>query len=320
MSSTNFLPAGEISCEDNLIPSRTAGVELHLRRKHLAAVERLDAGRTVLLMHGATFSSGSLFDAAVDGLSFMDHLARAGFDVYAVDVRGYGGSTLPPGTDAAPPVRIGTAVDDLSAAVDHVLAARGLDRLSLLAISWGGSVAGAYTAAQHDKVERLALIAPLWLTKTPPRIDPGGPLGAYREVNVREYEEAWRGAAPADARAALIPEGWFEAWLQTTLAGGPAGSLPDTLRAPTGAIQDIRDYWTTDRPYYDPADIRVPTLLVHAEWDADVTLDTVHDLFGRLRAAPYRRWVEIGAGTHMVILERNRWQVLRAVTAFLQGD
>jgi hypothetical protein len=40
-------------------------------------------------------------------------------------------------------------------------------------------------------------------------------------------------------------------------------------------------------------------------------------LFGRLTAAPYRRWTEIGDGTHMVVLEKNRWQVLNAVTAFL---
>ena len=51
-----------------------------------------------------------------------------------------------------------------------------------------------------------------------------------------------------------------------------------------------------------------------------MTRDTVQDLFGRLSAAPYRRWVEIGAGTHMVVLERNRWQVLQAVVAFLQED
>jgi hypothetical protein len=45
--------------------------------------------------------------------------------------------------------------------------------------------------------------------------------------------------------------------------------------------------------------------------------ERVGDLFGRLTAAPYRRWTEIGDGTHMVVLEKNRWQVLNAVTAFL---
>ncbi len=183
----------------------------------------------------------------------------------------------------------------------------------------GGSVAGAYTAAHNDKVERLALIAPLWLTKTPPRIDPGGPLGGYREVNVRKYGDAWRGPAPADQRATLIPEGWFETWRQATLASDPHGSEPEPfVGCPVARSRISATTWTMGRPYYDSAAIRVPTLLVHAEWDVDVMHDTMRDLFNRLVATPYRRWVEIGAGTHMVVLEQNRWPVLQAVTSFLQ--
>lgn len=316
--------ATTILCEDTLIPSDTAGIRLRLRRKRLAHVAHFPAERTVLLMHGATFSSTSLFDAPVGGASFMDHLAAAGFDVYAVDVRGYGGSTLPPemagpAEAAGPLVRTATAVGDLGAAVDHILESHGIARLNLLAMSWGGSVAGAYAAAHNDKVVRLALIAPLWLTETPPRIDQGGPLGAYRDVDVRRYEQAWRVAAPEDQRAALIPAGWFEVWAEAALASNPRGAEPGTVRAPNGAVQDIREHWAAGRPCYDPADIRAPVLLIHAEWDVDVTLDTVRDLFGRLTGAPYRRWTEIGGGTHMVVLEENRWQVLNAVRAFLEG-
>jgi alpha-beta hydrolase superfamily lysophospholipase len=81
-----------IITEDFFVPSGAAGIDLHLRRKRLANVENFSSERTLLLMHGATFSSGSLFDAPVGGASFMDKLATAGFDVYAVDVRGYGAS------------------------------------------------------------------------------------------------------------------------------------------------------------------------------------------------------------------------------------
>jgi pimeloyl-ACP methyl ester carboxylesterase len=312
----------EILCEDTLIPSDTAGIRLHLRRKRPAAVKLFPPERTVLMMHGATFSSMSLFDVPVGGSSFMDHLALAGFDVYAVDVRGYGGSTLlpemtAPADAAAPLVGIETAVRDLAAAVDHILEHHRLARLNLLAMSWGGSVAGAYAASHNAKVARLTLIAPLWLTQTRPRIDKGGTLGAYRDVDVWAYEESWRAAAPESQRRALIPEGWFEAWAQATLASDPGADQPGLIRVPSGAVQDIREHWAVNRPFYDPADIRVPVLLIHAEWDADVTTDTIRDLFGRLTAAPYRRWTEIGGGTHMVVLEKNRWQVSNAVTAFL---
>jgi pimeloyl-ACP methyl ester carboxylesterase len=311
-----------IATEDFFIPSDTAGIDLHLRRKRLANVEKFPDERTLLLMHGATFSSGSLFDAPAGGASLMDQLAVAGFDVYAVDVRGYGASTSPPEIagsvdPSTHPVRIETAVRDLGAAIDHILEYRGLDQVNLVAMSWGGSVAGAYTAKNHGKIKRLALIAPLWLRQTPGRIDQGGELPAYREVNLSKYEEAWRAAAPKDQRADLIPPGWFEVWAETTLAFGRRGTVANTILAPSGAIQDIREYWSAGRPFYDPGEIRVPVLLIHAEWDVDVTFDTARDFFSRLTAAPYRRWIEIGQGTHMVILEKNRWQAVNSIIEFL---
>jgi pimeloyl-ACP methyl ester carboxylesterase len=48
------------------------------------------------MIDGATFSSADLLDLAVGDASFMDVLARSGYDVWAVDARGYGGSTPPP--------------------------------------------------------------------------------------------------------------------------------------------------------------------------------------------------------------------------------
>ena len=58
-------------------------------------------------------------------------------------------------------------------------------------------------------------------------------------------------------------------------------------------------------------------LLVHAEWDLDVPLPVAQDYFTRLTGALYRRWVEIGEGTHMVLMEKNRLQAFRAIGDFL---
>lgn len=74
-----------IATEDFFVSSDTAGVDLHLRRKRLAHVEKFSSERTLFLMHGATFSSGSLFDAPVGGASLMDQLALNGFDAYAAE-------------------------------------------------------------------------------------------------------------------------------------------------------------------------------------------------------------------------------------------
>jgi pimeloyl-ACP methyl ester carboxylesterase len=313
--------------EDVMIPSDTAGISLHLRNKRPAALKAFSAERTVLMMHGATYSSGSLFDAPVGGTSFMDHLAAQGYDVFALDARGYGGSTRPPEMDAPaqgsePLVRTETAVRDLASAVEHILTRRGVTRLNLVAMSWGGSVAGAYTVRNNEKILKLALVAPLWLLNAPAPIDSGGPLGGYRKVPVLDFRERWLAAAPEAARSSLIPEGWFELWADISLATDPQGNAdtPRVMRAVNGPIQDIREYWAAGKPLYDASDIRVPVLLVHAEWDRDVPIASAQDFFLSLKRAPYRRWVEIGEGTHMMLLEKNRLQAFDAISQFLAED
>ena len=76
--------------------------------------------------------------------------------------------------------------------------------------------------------------------------------------------------------------------------------------------------WTA--PWYDASDIRVPVLLVHAERDRDGTMASTQDFFLSLKRAQYRRWVEIGEGTHMVLLEKNRLQAFDAISQFLAED
>jgi esterase/lipase len=89
------------------------------------------------------------------------------------------------------------------------------------------------------------------------------------------------------------------------------------LRAPNGVVQDGREYWSAGKPLYNPADIRVPTLLILAEWDADTPLYMAQTLFPQLVNAEPKRLVIIGAGTHSIIMEKNRMQLFREVQMFL---
>lgn len=314
--------ADAIVIEDLTIPSDTPGIDLHLRHKCLPAAAPFSAERTVVLVHGATYSSGSLFDVRLGGLSFLDHLAFAGFDVFALDVRGYGGSTRPPEMNEAPekhpPIaRTETGIRDLGSAVDFVRARAGLGHVRLIGMSWGGSVAGAFAGARPEAVSRLALVAPQWLRRGASPLDTGESLGAYRKVVITDMEARWRGAAPEAKRETLVPPGWFAQWAEASLASDPAGAATGVLRAPNGPIADIREHWSQGRPVYDPGRITASVLLVHAEWDAEVPLETAQAYFLALTNARYRRWVEIGEGTHMVLLERQRLQAFRAISGFL---
>jgi pimeloyl-ACP methyl ester carboxylesterase len=307
--------------EEVMIDSDTPGIRLYLRNKRPKG-QKPPAGLTLLYVHGATYPSESAFDLPLDGLSWMDYIAAHGWDVWLVDLRGYGRSTRPaemeqPAETNSPIVTTDVAIRDVGTAVDFILKRRGLKKLNLIGWSWGTTLMGGYTAVNNEKVNRLVLYAPVWLRTTPSLIAGGGPLGAYRTVAKDAAKKRWLAGVPEDKVATLIPAGWFEQWADATWATDPKSRDAGLLRAPNGVIQDVRTYWMQGQYLYDPANIRVPTLIVHAEWDQDTPTYMAQGVFERLKNAPYRRWVEIGEGTHTVIMEKNRMQLFREVQLFL---
>jgi pimeloyl-ACP methyl ester carboxylesterase len=281
-------------------------------------------GRTLLFVHGATYPAHTAFDLPLGGLSWMDYIAQRGYDVYLMDVRGWGRSTRPsemdqPARENKPIVHTDVALKDFTTVVEHILARRAVSKINLMGFSWGTVIAGAYTAQNNDKVERLILYGPVWLRETPPIRPVDRPLGAYRTVTMDMARQRWLAGVPADKQADLVPSGWFEAWWNANLEADPIGARrdPPVVRAPNGVVEDGRRYWGADTRYYDPSKIRVPVLLVHAEWDAETPAYMSQALFLRLTGAPTKRYVVIGEGTHSLIMQRNRMQLFREVQLFL---
>lgn len=306
------------------VPARDPGIQLYVRNKRPETMTSFGPDRILLFVHGATYPAETAFDLQLDNLSWMDYIAQRGYDVYLMNVRGYGRSTRPtemdqPAQANRPIVHTDVAVKDFSTVVDHILARRGVPKINLMAWSWGTVIAGAYTAQNSDKVQRLVLYAPVWLRQTPSLIRLAGPLGAYRTVAMDTARQRWLTGVAADKQKDLIPSGWFEAWWKANLEADPVGAAqnPPVVRAPNGVVEDGGRYWAADTRYYDPSKIHVPVLLVHAEWDADTPAYMSQALFARLTNAPLKRYVVIGEGTHTVIMERNRMQLFREVQLFL---
>jgi pimeloyl-ACP methyl ester carboxylesterase len=313
-----------IAMEEFMVPSADAGIELYVRNKHPQGAREFPAEKILLYVHGATYPSETAFDLQLNGLSWMDYIAQQGYDVYLVDLRGYGKSTRPPQMDQPaaendPIVRTETAVKDVGSAIDFILKRRGVQKINLLGWSWGTSVMGWYTAQNNGKVNKLVLYAPQWIRNTAALTDSGAKLGAYRSVSRDAAKGRWLTGVPEDKKADLIPAGWFEAWADATFATDPVGAkqTPPVLRAPNGVVQDGREFWGAGKALYDPGLIRVPTFLAHAEWDADLPSYMLHAYFAKLVSVPYKRYVEIGEGTHTVIMEKNRMQLFQAVQQFL---
>ena len=194
LSGAAFAQSSPLTTTEAMIPSSDPGIKLYVRNKRVESMTSFSPDKTLLFIHGATYPAETSFDLPIDGVSMMDLFAQNGFDVYLVDVRSYGRSTRPPEMDQPPEANkpIATSEEagaDLGAAVDYILAQRGIPKLDLMGWSWGTSIAGAYTAQHNDKINRLVLYAPAWVAQPPvepsTKMIPAYRLRAQRSADAR---------------------------------------------------------------------------------------------------------------------------------------
>jgi pimeloyl-ACP methyl ester carboxylesterase len=323
MGCAGMTPQAELKLvtESYMIQSLDPGIQLYVRNKRPEGMAQFSGEKTLLYVHGTTQAASTTFDLPFDGFSWMDYIARHGYDVYLVDLRGYGRSTRPaemerPAAENPPIVRTDVAVRDVGAAVDHILVRRGVTKLNLMGWSWGTAIMGRYAAQNSDKVNRLVLYAPPWIRKAPASSSPA-PLGAYQAWTMEQARSRLQTGAPEEKKKDLMPAAWFEAWSAAALATDPVGAkqTPPVVRTPNGTVQDTQEYWFAGKPLWEPSEIKAPTFIVLAEWDGLVT--GAQAVFDKLTNAHYKRLVQIGQGTHLVFLEKNRMHLFREVQLFL---
>ena len=123
----------KIVMEEFTIDAADPGIKLYVRNKRPEDMNNFTSEKTLLFVHGATQPAETTFDLQLEGFSWMDHIAQHGWDVYLLDVRGYGRSTRPPemdqpAADNPPIVTTDVAVKDIGSAIDFILRRRGTRR------------------------------------------------------------------------------------------------------------------------------------------------------------------------------------------------
>jgi len=317
---------GNIACREMMLDTRVPDIKLYARNKYLADRRGFGAERTVLYIHGATFPSETAFDFRLDGVSWMDYIALHGYDVWLLDVRGYGRSSWPAEMydephKHAPLVRGETALEDMQTVIEFIRRDRGVNSITLIGWSRGAVLAAAYTVRHRDHVNGLVFYAPIWTHVLDAPVAPRPEsLGAYRLVEADYISERWHAAVPNSDRDEVIDETWCRSWIDTTWSTGKVRGDHEVkhLRVPNGLVQDGLDYEWAGHSYYDPAQIRVPSFLVAAEWDRTATPKKVRSLCGALVNAPFRQYVKVQRGSHWLMLERNRFELFRYVQQFLE--
>lgn len=288
-------------------------------------------GKAVLYIHGATFPSAlSVGYKFADGKAWEDSLHQAGFDVWALDFEGFGGSPLPAAFNGAAnassiPLRSADAVQQIARSVQFVREQTGRDRVSIIAHSWGGVPAACYAGDHANTLDELVLFAPALRRPAPamsgpmgnnlpsPTDIPGWRLLTVAEQLARFVHDTPKGHANVLAEPTL--DRWGPAWLATD-----ANSLthsPPAVQVPTGPQADILALWSGS-DLYDPAAITAPTLIVRGEWDSVCSAVDVDRLQSRMKAKTIKSQV-IPTSGHLAHLETNRALLWAKVNDFLTG-
>ncbi|GEM_PF-39946 len=309
--------------DEETVRVRVPQLDLRVLVRHRSPAGRGAGERRspILFVHGSSFPSALAFAYRFGGSSWMDDLARRGFDVWAFDFLGYGGSDRYPAMRgdamAVPPLgRAPVAAEQIAAVVAFIQARARVPRVSIVAHSWGTIPAGLFATRHPDAIDRLVDFGPVAQRAGPPR---DASLPAYTFVTEEDQRSRFDNYVPAGQPRVLADPGlsrWGPAYLATDSSS--ASRRPASVEIPNGPSADIAEAWSGHLAY-DPGQITAPVLIVRGEWDVVTTDADAHWLWDALRQAPVKRDVKIAHATHVMHLEVNRGALFDEVAAFLSA-
>lgn len=312
--------------------------QLYVRERVVAGAAlrgAISPEKVVLFVHGAGTPAEVAFDLPYQDYSWMAYLARAGFDVFSVDMTGYGRSTRPPHMSdlcniarnrqaewiptmlAAPcapayPQALTTIAsdwDDVGAAVDYIRSIRRVERVSLVAWSLGGPRAGGYASRFPDKVKRLVLLAPAYArnsSATPPAKVPADGA-AFNTQSRTDLDALWnRQTVCATQVDPAVPDVVWSEMLLSDPVGATWG--PGVRRAPQTTT------WGWNQSVVSK--VQTPTLMVAPIHDGQVAPARVNELYTDL-GSTQKVLIDLGCASHNAMWERNRTLMFRASLEWL---
>ncbi len=298
---------------------------------------QIAADHVVVFIHGAGTPAEVSFDVGYQDYSWMAFLAKEGFDVFAVDMTGYGRSSRPapmndpcnlskeqqatfvPALTPAPcsPSRaeaisdVGSDWNDINAVVDHVRSLRKVDKVSLVAWSLGGPRAGGYAAQHPEKINRMVLLAPAY-NRAGPATQPAGPgRGAIMTTQSKsEFMANWdRQVGCTDQYEPAMAEATWREMVASDTDGSKWGT--GVRRAPSVAT------WGWNQAVV--AKTTIPTLMVAGVHDKQVNPTAVHNLYTDIGSTK-KVFIDLACSSHNAMWEKNHLLLFRASLEWLTKE
>jgi pimeloyl-ACP methyl ester carboxylesterase len=302
-------------------------MRLYLRER-IRAGATPDPNKIVLFVHGAGTPAEVSFDVPHSTYSWMAYLADAGYDVFSVDMEGYGRSQRPaamenkcnlseaqrtqhkvaadcPRTHTGGSTTLASDWNDITAAVNYITKLRGATKVNLAGWSQGGPRTGGWAAQNPTLVNRMALLAPAYNRGTGVPGAAGAPARggaaagpnptAFNTQSHEEFTANWTRQAPCAGQ--VEPAAAQSVWSEM-LASDPVGSkwTPAGRRAPSTAPGPG---WTMAMAQ----GMRIPMLMVVGVHDAQVNPQNVRNLYADYGGE--KVFVDLGCSSHNAMWEKN---------------
>jgi pimeloyl-ACP methyl ester carboxylesterase len=266
--------------------------------------------RVVLFIHGAGTPAEVAFDAPYEDFSWMAYLAKEGFDVFSMDMTGYGRSTRPTqmndpkATSGQPLTTMGSDWNDIGAVVDYLRSLRRVERLNLIGWSQGAPRAGGFTAQHPDKVSKLILFAPAYNRKgamEPPASFPATGT-AFNTQSHADFMANWTRQIGCPDQ--YVPEASDAVW-KAMLESDPVGATwgPGVRRAPNVPT------WGWNPTVVGK--MQTPLLAISAANDKQALPERIRELHADYGGSE-KVLVDLACASHNALWERNHLLLFRA--------
>ncbi|MFT6094008.1 MAG: pimeloyl-ACP methyl ester carboxylesterase [Pseudohongiellaceae bacterium] len=245
----------------------------------------------IVLHHGRTWSSLPDFDLQVDGedLSLMDGFNDAGYSVWALDARGYGGTPRDSSGWNTPD----KAAKDLAATLEW-LEARNQEKTHVWGWSYGSMVA--QLTAQRYPENMLSVT----LFGYP--VNPDQQYSGDTAVLPPKNPTTAQAAASDFIVPGAISQNAIDTYVREAIKADP-------VRADWNELQQ----WNT----LAASAVGLPTLLLQAEFDPLASTESHAKVFSNI-ANPNKQWIVLAGGDHAALLEAPRAKLLKASVDFIE--
>jgi len=331
----------QITTTEHFIPVRSQApslrnhiVRLYLREVKLANNNSHDA---VLFIHGGGTPSDVSFDTPYKDYSWMAYLAQAGFDVYGLDLTGYGRSTRPEAMNdpcnlsaseqqqfipslikkvcaknhAQAPTNIESDWADIDAAVNFIHAQEHIKSLALIGWSQGGPRSLGYIHRHPGKINNVVLLAPSYHRDAPLTAPSAANVKQLMWVqNQTEFIAGWdkQIGCPSQVDEPIRAIIWRQ-----MLASDPLGKTWGTgvRRSPEqGSTWGFNQTTATK--------FTLPTLLITGEFDQQVQPKAVHELYEDLGSSK-KVIIDLACSSHRANWETNHLLLFKASADWLKN-